>query len=159
MNWSTFCIDLHKQKAKRLTAFKRQATGTNTCKKYIYGTKPKHAVDSWKSGTAKFATRVATGLRADRCDLIMGNKLLQALYLPQERSLVDISLSKPLILIPKEKSVCNDRMKMVTATQLYSESSAEGRSPEEQNALRWMGSISESSPEQHTAVQGNHQTS
>lgn len=65
----------------------------------------------------------------------MGNKLLQDLYLAQEKSLVDVTLSKPLILIPIEKSVCNNGMKMVTATQLYSKSSPEARSPEEQNAL------------------------
>lgn len=90
----------------------------------------------------------------------MGNKPLQDHYVAQERSLADVTLSKLLILIPIEKSVCNDGTKMVTGTQLYSKSSAEARSPE-QNALQWMGSISESSPEplQHTAAQGDHQTS
>lgn len=84
MSWSTLYIDLQKQKARRLITFKSQTAGINNCKKYKYGTKTEQPVDSQKSGTAKLATRAATGLRADCCDLIMGKKLLQHLYLPQE---------------------------------------------------------------------------
>lgn len=62
--------------------------------------------------------------------------------------------AKPLILISTGKEVCNDGLKMATATQLYCKSTAEARSAEQENALQWMGSTPESSPEplQHIAT-------
>lgn len=54
-----------------------------------------------ETDTAKLATRAARGFRVDCWDFDNGTKMLQDLYLPQERSLVDVTLSKPLM--PTEK--------------------------------------------------------
>lgn len=86
------------------------------------------------------------GLRVTWCDLIMEKNCCTIFTCPWKVELL-LPYARPLVLISIGKEACNDGMKMVTATWLYSRSTAEASSAEQENVLQWMDSIPESSPE------------
>lgn len=108
----------------------------------------------------KLAPRAAKGLQVTWCDLKIRKNCCKTFICPRKGAELLLPPARPL-LISTGKEVCSDGMKMATATQLYSRSTAEPSSAEQENALQRMGSIPESSPEslQHTAPQDSHQTS
>lgn len=93
--------------------------------------------------------------------MIIGKNCCKILICPKKGAELLLPYARLLVLISTGKEVCNDGMKMATATQLYRRSTAEARSAGQENALQWMGSLPESSPEplQCIAAQDNHQTS